>query len=114
MMDDIILNTSEIQTELQEEKEIKLKQETKKTIYSEFNEWLSNNLIYKERATLTLHDVCESFFGEKIASRISTNYKKEIENYIKKEFKNVTYKYTRYTKYRGWKNIALKEQIKND
>jgi hypothetical protein len=107
-MDDIILNTNEIQTELQEEKEMKyIKQEEKETIDSNFNEWLYDNIMYKEKGTLTLFDVCESFLGEKIASRIATNYKKEIESHIKKEYKEVNHEYKQFKTHRGWKDIVL-------
>jgi P4 family phage/plasmid primase-like protien len=95
--------------DITEPQEVKLKTNEYRQENNEFFNWLDENLIYKAEAQLTLTDICISYLGKNPAPRVSTKYKKETEKYIKEKYKNINHEYRRFTNYRGWVHLSLKD-----
>ena len=79
---------------------------------NDFHNWLERNIQEKRNSILQLTDVCNGFLGKNVGPRIMTKYKKEVEKYIKKNFKDIDYKYKNTTfegkSYRGWRGLCIK------
>lgn len=77
-----------------------------------FYDWLEENIQKKSGDVLQLIHVCKKFFGKNVGPRTMTKYKDEIEKYIKKNFKDIDYKYKNTTfegkSYRGWRGLCIK------
>jgi len=103
-----------IQTEQEIETELESKEDTGET----FEEFLQNNVIYKEGAILQIKNVCESYTGREISPRTASVYRKRLEKFIKenKELRKhqVNYVMQETIKYKGFLHLILKEDICND
>ena len=89
---------------------------------NDFYNWLEENIEYCENEILKLKDIIEMFIGKPIKKeREKSKFKREIEQYIKDNFKNVKFEYgkVRYTSERitddtqsqtayGWKHLRIK------
>jgi hypothetical protein len=83
--------------------------------YNDFHKWMDENTELKRNGILQLSNVCELYLGKKLPSRVSTNYKKEIEKYIKDTYTQIEYMYNRQfwqngLKYKGWRHIQLHQR----
>jgi hypothetical protein len=94
----------------------KICQETENFVSNEkdnFVRWLDKNICYKQDSILNLKDACEMYLGKIVPSRISSKYRKEIEEWIKQKFKNVNHIYQDTTfnsqKYKGWLHLSFVE-----
>lgn len=78
-----------------------------------FQNWLDENIGYKEGGFLKLSDTLELYLGKKISPRLLGKYRKEIEVYIKEKIKNANYEYKQFwigeQKYKGWMHVQLKQ-----
>jgi prophage antirepressor-like protein len=84
----------------------------------DFSNWLDENVVYSEDPSdyIELRTICELYLNKHhLGSRISTKYKKEVEKYIKKKHKNVSWKYDQHKikhndellRPRGWLNLKF-------
>ena len=96
-----------------EPEEVKLKTNEYRQENNEFWTWLDENIEYKEDSVLNLKDICETYLGKSVPSRISSKYKKEIEKWIKSKYSIISEKYRDSTfngeKVKGWIGIAFRE-----
>lgn len=80
---------------------------------SEFESWLQENVVYKENSILQLKQVCEKKNGTTVGPRTLSKYKKEIEHFIKKNFKSINHELQNTSfkghKYRGWLHLSINE-----
>jgi P4 family phage/plasmid primase-like protien len=79
---------------------------------NELEQWISTNVIYVKGGTLQLKEVCEKKTDKvKTHSRVSSKIKKELENYIKKNFINEIFEFRditiNQTRIKGWINFQL-------
>jgi uncharacterized protein (UPF0335 family) len=81
---------------------------------NDFYNWLSQNiqLSAKETDYIELKTMCELYLNKtNLPSKISTKYKKEIEKYIKENYKTIKWEYDQIyvnsTRYRGWQFIKF-------
>jgi hypothetical protein len=88
-------------------------EETANNEKNKFERWLDKNICYKEGNILNLKEICEMYLGKIVPSRISSKYRKEIEEWIKQKFKNVNHLYQDTTfnsqKYKGWLDLTFIE-----
>jgi prophage antirepressor-like protein len=77
-----------------------------------FQDWLGKVLVLKRDGILNLKDICQLYLGKTVSSRISCRYKIDIENYIKKHYKELheQYKDTSFNgeRVKGWIGLSLK------
>jgi len=78
-----------------------------------FYNWLDKNIQYKNNSLLQLSEICKLYSNTlNIHSSISSKYKKEIENYIKENYKQVKSEYgvvkIGNKTYNGWKHLCIK------
>ena len=77
-----------------------------------FYDWLEEHIHYKKNNITKLKDIVELYVGKSVGSRTINPFRKDIEKYIKKNFKNMNYNYQNTTfegiSYRGWLHIGLK------
>lgn len=78
---------------------------------NDFNNWLNENIEYKENGILKLDDICMIFLDKKIGPRLKTKFKNCVENFIKNKFPTIDNKYQdskiNDIKYKGWKNLNI-------
>ena len=81
---------------------------------SNFYNWLEENIVYKENSLLQTKDVCELYLGKSnIYSKELSNFKKEIERWIKGKYrdKRVQWEYSTVRigdkSYKGWKDLKI-------
>jgi prophage antirepressor-like protein len=81
---------------------------------SNFYNWLEENIVYKENSLLQTKDVCELYLGKSnIYSKELSNFKKEIERWIKGKYrdKRVQWEYSTVRigdkSYKGWKDFKI-------
>lgn len=77
----------------------------------DFQAWLDAHIIYQEHAVLTLSSITNLYYGKMTGPRISSLFKKRIEEWIKSTHTNVLCTYTNSTyhgvKYKGWLHLSL-------
>jgi len=86
---------------------------------NEIELWLNNNIAYEEGSLLYLSRVAESFFNhEQVHVSLTSKFKNEIQNYIKKKYPNEDFLYQdkswKNIKYKGWRNFKLLTFLCND
>lgn len=81
---------------------------------NDFKKWLGEHVVSSNGTIMNLKDVCYSFTGQFLASRVSANYRKLIEQFLKQRFPHVSSLYKDSSlngvKYRGWIGVRLKQQ----
>jgi hypothetical protein len=82
-----------------------------KPVNNKFSEWLDNNVECCTNSVLQLSDICEAFLGKKVGPRIMTDYKSQLEDYIRDNYTDIDFQYqkgtTRDGYYRGWLHLRL-------
>jgi hypothetical protein len=78
-----------------------------------FENWLRENIVYKENELIQLKDICQLYLNKSdIHSSLSTKFKNQVEIYVKTNFENLQWKYgvviINYKQYKGWKHLSLK------
>jgi P4 family phage/plasmid primase-like protien len=101
---------------IKEPEEIKMKTNEYRQENNDFYSWLTENieLSNKETDYIELKTVCELFLEkQKIPSKTASKYKKEIEKYIKENFKSIKWEYDQFRidptlRPRGWQFLKFK------
>jgi hypothetical protein len=93
--------TPQIQEEIQIESHV-----------AEIEAWLKEHIIYEQDAILQLKEVVCLYTGvDRVHSKVSSKFKKQIEDFIKSHFVGHPFMYTDSTfkksRYRGWLNFKL-------
>lgn len=78
-----------------------------------FENWLCENIVYKENGLLQLKDICQLYLNKSdIHSKLSSKFKNPVEIYIKTNFENLQWKYgvirINNKTHNGWKHLSLK------
>ena len=94
--------------------EVQIKTNEYRQENNDFYNWLEENVIEKNNSLLQLKDICRLYLGKnKVHSKESTKYKKEVEKWVKEKFKHISWEYSTVKilnkSYKGWKNISLNE-----
>jgi prophage antirepressor-like protein len=81
---------------------------------TEFYNWLDQNLTYSDSSSdcVELKTILELFLNkQKIAPKVASKYRKEIEKYIKEHFKTIKWEYDQFyinsSRFRGWQFIKF-------
>ena len=101
--------------DIKEPDEVKIKTNQYRQENNDFYSWLDENIKESNVNTdyIELKTICELYLDkQKIPSKISSKYKKEIEKYIKEKFPRVTFEYKQHyisdsLRPRGWTFIKL-------
>jgi len=84
---------------------------------TDFQTWLSQNVVQKQDSLLKLSDVCEAYLGQTVHSSQSNQYRVEIEKFIQNNFKTLKWKYgvvrNNNILINGWKHVCLKLESDN-
>ena len=79
-----------------------------------FYKWLDENIEYKQGGLLQINRICMRYLNvENIHSSVATKYKKDIEKYIRENYRNIKWQYgaVRINDicYHGWKHLSIRE-----
>jgi P4 family phage/plasmid primase-like protien len=101
---------------IKEPEEIKVKTNEYRQENNEFYSWLDQNIQLSNNETdfIELKTICELFLEkQKIPSKTSSKYRKEVEKYIKEHFKSIKWEFDQFRvdnlRVRGWQFLKFQE-----
>jgi P4 family phage/plasmid primase-like protien len=101
--------------DIREPREVQVKTNEYRQENNDFSNWLEENIVEKAGGFLQVKDICESYLGrQRIHSKDSTKYRKEIEKWIKDKFSScIKWEYGNIKLndkvLKGWKDLEIKD-----
>lgn len=100
--------------DIKEPVEVKMKTNEYRKENNDFENWMEENITYKQGGILSLADCVELFTGKKFSSRQLGKFTPQVEEFLKINFPTVKHKYGQFWvegkgKLKGWQHVEISE-----